>query len=82
MTMPEHKKLVTIRTSDSRGEEYCDPKCEHGVETNKFPQQILCRLSGTELAVDLRGNVTRCVYCKYLMGEPLPDRFYSPLKDI
>ena len=78
--MPEKKKLITIHTSDKRGDDYCDPKCEHAVETNKFPQQILCKISGENLNVDLQSNVKRSVYCKYMMGQEVPARFYSPLK--
>jgi hypothetical protein len=78
--MPPIKKVITIHTSDNRGEDYCDPKCEHAVETNRFPQQILCKISGKNLKVDLQGNVSRSVFCRYLCGEEVPDRFYSQLK--
>jgi hypothetical protein len=80
--MPELKKLITIHVSDKVGKDFCDPKCEHSVETNMFPQVITCKFSGKPLRQDAYGNHKRSVHCRYLFGEEVPDRFWSPLKDV
>ena len=79
--MPKQQKPISIPTSDKRGPDYCDPECPHAVEFNRFPQRIMCKLSGRDLVGDVQGNFKRTVFCKYMMGEEVPERFWSPYKE-
>jgi len=71
---------TTVTTSRKFGDDYCDYDCEHVETYTKFPPVAVCKLSGAMIQQDDKGRLERTVYCKYLCGEEVEERFWSPMK--
>lgn len=72
---------IQIKTSEKFGDEFCDPECPHITTYLKFPPIAICKFSpGLEIHPDQQGRLPRNTACKYLAGEEVEDRFWSPLK--
>lgn len=81
--MPEvkiEKGKDVIRTSPQYGPDFCDFDCEHIETYTKFPPVAVCKIGGVMINQDDKGRVPRTIFCKYLCGEEVPERFWSPMK--
>jgi hypothetical protein len=72
---------VEITTSERSGNEFCDEACEHYVLHVKFPPQAICKICGPLPEQDSFGRTSRHLACKYICGEEVPERFWSPLRE-
>lgn len=78
--MPVKEIQTTISTSHQFGPDYCDFECEHIETYTKFPPVACCKLGGVMIHQDDKGRVPRTIFCKYLCGEEVEERFWSPMK--
>jgi len=76
------KKSTTfeIEVSEKFGAGFCSHECEHIEQFVKFPLQLVCKATHGVIEVDQHQRYKRTNGCKYLFGEEVPDRFWSPLR--
>lgn len=80
--MPKQSTPFNIMTSDKFGSEFCSHECEHVERFIKFPLQLICKATGGTVVVDKHERYVRTPGCKYLFGEEVPDRFWSPMRGV
>ena len=78
--MQHEIKGLTIDTSEAHGKDFCGEACEHLAPYTKFPEVYICKITGVTLQPDKLRRMTRPDACKYLTGEEVQDRFWSPMK--
>ena len=71
---------ITVTTSEKFGHDYCDYDCEHIETYTKFPPVAICKITGATLEADRHERFERPHACKYMCGEEVPNRFWSPLR--
>lgn len=71
-----------IVTSDKFGSNFCSHECEHVEKFVSFPLQLICKATGSPIEVDQHERYVRTPGCKYLFGEEVPDRFWSPMRGV
>ena len=72
---------VEITTSEKSGKDFCDEACEHFALHVKFPPQAICKICGPLPEPDSYNRFPRHLACKYICGEEVPERFWSPLRE-
>lgn len=60
--------------------EFCDRSCEHMIVYTMNPEIFTCKLSSNSLMYpDKSGSIKRTVNCRYMCGEDVQGRFWSPM---
>lgn len=80
--MPKISTPFEIITSEKFGKDFCSHECEHVERFTKFPLQLICKATGSPIGVDAHERYVRTNGCKYLFGEEVPDRFWSPMRGV
>jgi hypothetical protein len=72
---------VTIKTSPRFGSNHCAEDCPHFVLHVKFPPQPICKICGPLEEPDTHNRFPRKAACRYLFGEEVDERFWSPMRE-
>jgi hypothetical protein len=78
--MADVKVELVIKTSERHGTDFCSYECEHIENYTKFPPSAICKITNAHMDADRQDRFERPNSCKYLCGEEVPNRFWSPLK--
>jgi hypothetical protein len=74
------KPVIEIKTSEQHGDKFCEEACEHFVLFVNFPPQGICKVCGPLPEPDSLNRFPRHLACKYVCGEEVPERFWSPMR--
>ena len=72
---------VEVKTSAKFGPAFCDEECPHFILHVKFPPQPICKICGPLEEPDTHNRFPRKAACKYLCGEDVDERFWSPMRE-
>ena len=78
--MNPDRVIVEIKTSEQHGKAFCDEGCDHFVLFVNFPPQGICKVCGPLAEPDSLNRFPRHLACKYVCGEEVPERFWSPMR--